>query len=103
MRTGSLLQLLACRQSFATCTCNGHFKRSTTPVRVARFRASCVRHNRADTFPITTEDIKRRTQRMTHWVHSLGVQAYCAHPLPTNERFLGTPSFWTRNTPFFPT
>src|ERR1700761_9538459 len=51
--------------------------------------------------PITAQDIQMSPEAITSWVRSMGVQAYCCHPLIANGKLLGTLSFGTRTRPMF--
>jgi signal transduction histidine kinase len=45
---------------------------------------------------MTAEEIQNNPQQITTWVRSMGVQAYCCHPLMAHGKLLGTLSFGTR-------
>ena len=50
---------------------------------------------------ITAEDIQNTSNAATALVRSLGIQAYCCHPLIADGNILGTLSFGTRCRPIF--
>ncbi|HMK47889.1 MAG TPA: GAF domain-containing sensor histidine kinase, partial [Methanocella sp.] len=54
----------------------------------------CVARDRQRTI---VEDVQRSTDPRTDLIRSLGITAYCCHPLVAHDKMIGTLSFGTRN------
>ena len=58
----------------------------------------CVARDRQRTI---AEDVQRSTDPRTNLIRSIGITAYCCHPLIAHEKLIGTLSFGTRNRTWF--